>query len=144
MKDFLLRARVIVRTSNLKISRRRLADYVVKLNQEVCRTCSTIIFPHSTNQIIDLWRCRYRCLRPNLNSLISDNISAACMTAFSHLNGLCQSKVRELNVGAISIEEDILPCRNQTNRHWMRVQLLTFDSIYEWLPIIKKIVSSAR
>ena len=24
-----------------------------------CRTCSTIIFPHSTNQIIDLWCCDY-------------------------------------------------------------------------------------
>ena len=27
-------------------------------NQKACRTCSTIILPHSTNQIIDLWRCR--------------------------------------------------------------------------------------
>ena len=27
-----------------------------KLHQNACRTCSTIIFPHSTNQIIDLQR----------------------------------------------------------------------------------------
>ena len=25
--------------------------------QKACRTCSTIIFLHSANQIIDLWRC---------------------------------------------------------------------------------------
>jgi len=55
MKDLLLQARVVVRTSNMKISRRRLADYVKTLHQKACRT---IIFFHSTNQIIDLWRCR--------------------------------------------------------------------------------------
>ena len=44
MKDLLLRARVVVRTSNMKISRRHLADYVKKLHQKACRTCSTIIF----------------------------------------------------------------------------------------------------
>ena len=38
----------------MKISRRRLADHVKKLHQKVCRTCGTITFPHSTNQIIDL------------------------------------------------------------------------------------------
>ena len=34
-----------------------LADYIKNLQQKACRTCSTIIFLHSTNQIIDLWRC---------------------------------------------------------------------------------------
>ena len=57
-KDLVLRARVVVRTSNMKISRRRLADYVKTLQQKACYTCSTIIFLLSTNQIIDLWRCR--------------------------------------------------------------------------------------
>ena len=51
------------------------------------------------------------------------NNSAACMGRFSYLNGLCQSKVRELNIGAMFIEEDIACCRNQTNRHCMRVLL---------------------
>ena len=41
--------------SNKKISRRHLADYVKKVHQKACRTCSTIIFPYWTNQIIDLW-----------------------------------------------------------------------------------------
>ena len=39
-------------------------------NQMRC-TCSTIIFPHSTNQVIGLWRCRCfgRCSPQILNSL---------------------------------------------------------------------------
>ena len=44
--------------------------YVKTLHQKACRTCSTIIFLHSTNQIIDLWRCRWRCRRQILNSLL--------------------------------------------------------------------------
>ena len=46
------------KTSNKKNSRRRhgLADYVSEMYLSACRTCSTIIFPHSTNHIIDLWR----------------------------------------------------------------------------------------
>ena len=72
MKDLLLRAPVVVRTSNMKISpRRRLADYVKTLHQKACRTCSTIIFLHSTNEIIDLWRYRWRCRRQILNSLFA-------------------------------------------------------------------------
>ena len=70
MKDLLLRARVVVRTSNMKISRRRLADFVKTLHQKACRTCSTIIFFNSTNQIIDLWSCRSRYRRQMLNSLL--------------------------------------------------------------------------
>ena len=73
MKDLLLRAPVVVRTSNMKISRRRLADYVKTLHQKACRTCSTIIFLHSTNGIIDLWHCRWRCRRQILNSLITQS-----------------------------------------------------------------------
>ena len=57
----------------MKISRHRLADYVKTLHKKACRTCSTIIFLHSTNQIIDLWRCRWRCRRQILNSLIGSN-----------------------------------------------------------------------
>ena len=69
MKDLLLRVRVVVNgTSNMKISRSRLADYVKILQQKSC--CSTNIFLHSTNQIIDLWRCRWRCRRQILNSPI--------------------------------------------------------------------------
>ena len=40
-----------------------------KLHQKWCRTCSTIIFPHAINQIINLWHCRGRC-RHFLNSLL--------------------------------------------------------------------------
>ena len=38
-------------------SRRHLVDYVKELHQKAWRACSTIIFPHSTKQIIDLWCC---------------------------------------------------------------------------------------
>ena len=54
-----------------QISRRHLADYGKKLHKKACRTCSTIIFPHSTNQIIGLWCCRSSYRRPFLNSLIT-------------------------------------------------------------------------
>ena len=41
-----------------------------KLHQKPCCTCSTIIFAHSTNQIIHLWRCGCRCSCHFLNSLL--------------------------------------------------------------------------
>ena len=69
MKDLLRGARIVVRPSIMKFSSGRLADYIRTLLQKACRTCSTIIFAHSTNQIIELWRCR--CLQ--LNSLICVN-----------------------------------------------------------------------
>lgn len=40
-----------------------------EMYKRVCRTCSTIIFPLSTNDIIALWRCRCRSLRCFLNPL---------------------------------------------------------------------------
>ena len=47
---------------------RRLADYVNKLHQGASRTCSTIIFPHSTNQIIREFKQpqRLRQMQPHL------------------------------------------------------------------------------
>ena len=69
MKDLLLRAHVVVRNSNMKISPRRLAD-CQKLHQKACRTCSTITFPHLANQIIDLWRRHRRWRRHLVNSLL--------------------------------------------------------------------------
>ena len=49
------RGLVVVRTSNFKIWRRRLADYVKEMYLNACCTCSTIIFLYSTNHFIDLW-----------------------------------------------------------------------------------------
>ena len=40
-----------------------------KITPKACCTCSTIIFLHSTNQIIDLWRCLCHYSRYFLNSL---------------------------------------------------------------------------
>ena len=70
MKDLLLCVLVVVKTLNLEISRCHLADYVKELSENACRTCSTIIFPHSTNQIVVFWRRRCRCRRPCLSSLL--------------------------------------------------------------------------
>ena len=56
-----LRACVMARTSNMKTSCRALADQLRhRLHKKTCRTCSTITFPHSTNQIMALWCCRGR------------------------------------------------------------------------------------
>ena len=55
----------------MTISRRRLPDYVKTLHQKACHTCSTIICLHSTNQIIDLWCCCWRC-RCQINLKLPD------------------------------------------------------------------------
>ena len=44
MKDLLLRARVVVRTSNMKISRCRLADYVKTLHQKRAARAARLVF----------------------------------------------------------------------------------------------------
>ena len=62
------RCRRSIKYANFTSSSDRLRQ---KLHQKACRTCSTIIFPHSTNQIIDLWRCLCRCRSHFLNSLFS-------------------------------------------------------------------------
>ena len=41
------------------------------MHQKACRTCSTIICPHSTNQITGLWRWCCRCCRHFSNSFMS-------------------------------------------------------------------------
>ena len=56
MKDLLLCVHVVVETFSLEMSRCHLADFVRALCKSACRTCSTIIFAHSTNQIIVFWR----------------------------------------------------------------------------------------
>ena len=42
-----------------------------KLFKSACRTCSTLVFPHSANQILNLWRCRCiwrrRCWSSQMN-----------------------------------------------------------------------------
>ena len=65
----------------IRISRRRLADYVKTLHQKACFTCSTIIFLHSTNQIIYLWRCRWRCQILNSSLLQGRFIEQLCVRA---------------------------------------------------------------
>ena len=69
MKDLLLCVHLVAKALILEFSRCNLADYVKELYLSACRTCSTIIFSHSTNHIsCHFWRHR-RPLR-FLNALI--------------------------------------------------------------------------
>ena len=70
MKDSHLHAHVVVKTSNLVVSRRRYAEDLKNICYNPCGTCSTIIYDLLTNDIILLWRCCCRCRRRFLNSLI--------------------------------------------------------------------------
>ena len=67
--------RIVVRSSNLKVSRRHLADY-----RKICTNkCAAIIFFPLTNQIIDLWRGRFlKCPRGQKSILIFLWISKLC------------------------------------------------------------------
>ena len=71
MKDLLLRARVVVKTSNMKISHVVFWRLQRNIAPKACCTCSTIILPYSTNEIVEFWRCRCRCRREVLNSLLN-------------------------------------------------------------------------
>ena len=55
-----------------------------KIAPKACRTCSTIIFLHSANQIIDLWRCRGRCRRHFLKS----SLVRCWIVVTSHCDGV--------------------------------------------------------
>ena len=46
-----------------KCGSRCFAEDGTELFISACRTCSTIIFPHPTNQILNLWRCACRSCR---------------------------------------------------------------------------------
>jgi len=70
MKDLLLRVRIVVSTSKMKISRRRLADYAKK-NCTTKRAARSFIFHHATYQVVDWWWCRCYCRCHVLNSLVS-------------------------------------------------------------------------
>ena len=72
-KDFRLYAQVLIKTVNQVISRCCFVENGTDLSIRACRTCSTIIFPHSTNQILSLWRCRCRSRRWCSHSLLSDD-----------------------------------------------------------------------
>ena len=61
MRHLLPRARVVVITLNMKISRLCVANYVKKLRQGE-RAATEVSFPYSANYIIDLRRCRHRFL----------------------------------------------------------------------------------
>ena len=87
MKDLLSSVHVVIKTLNLEIS--HLADYVKKLYESAYRMCSTIIFPHSTNQIIVFSCCHCCCCcpclikLPNMNKLKEDLVSSTVAYMYS-------------------------------------------------------------
>ena len=90
------------------ISRRRLPDYVKTLHQKACRT---IIFLHSwTNQIIDLWCCRWHCRRQILNSLLSGH----CCNLVSRVLSLLER--------TLGTRLALLRCANRELTQWWRRQ----------------------
>ena len=59
-KDFLY-AQVVIKTLTLLLLRCCFAENSTDLFISACCTCSTLIFPQSTNQILNLCPCRCRC-----------------------------------------------------------------------------------
>ena len=60
IRDLWIYAQIFIKTVNEVISRCCFAEDGTDLFISACRTCSTLIFPRSTNQILNLWRCRCR------------------------------------------------------------------------------------
>ena len=104
MKDLPLWARVVVRTSI--ISRHCLADYVKKLNQKACHTCSTIVDTvhshgcrHSTLEYMPLCVYGTKCL-PDGHSI---KINSFKVLIFHPVEGVrltvvfnsCEAKTRQ-------------------------------------------------
>ena len=106
-----LRCRQSLKYENFTSSFGRLCQ---KLHQKSCRTCSTIIFPHSTNQIINLWGCRGRCRRHFLNSLSFVPPPPDCST--QHKGSLeCQSVSLSVSLGEAMSSDYLL--REGLQRH---------------------------
>ena len=72
MEDLQLWVCIVRTTSKMKISCHCLADCLKKIHLN--HMCSTIIFPHSANEIIHLWHCCCFCGRHFLNFLWSSSI----------------------------------------------------------------------
>ena len=87
--------------SKINTSRRRLADYVQTLHQKACPTCSTIVFLYSTNQIIDLWRCRWRCRRQISNSLSSIQLRNSHFTSWKDRERLRNKEKWKMHVQSV-------------------------------------------
>ena len=107
-ENLLLRARVVVKTLKTENSTSSFGRLRQKLHQKACRTCSTIIFPHSTNHIIDLWRC---CCLLALSNIYRNEETGSLTKCTSTLNRtftldilfpmLCLSETASLNLAAV-------------------------------------------
>ena len=115
------------------MSRCHLADYVKQLCQSACRTCSTIIFPHSTNQIIVFWRCRCRWSLLCLSSLLK-------FTSLHHLMFCLQSlDLTKLSAPVKQQDEWIKVSRKSSLDYFFVFWLFglppndSFEKIFSWI-----------
>ena len=104
IKEWTGRSAIELNIENERFSRCHLANYVKEFYLSACRTCSTILFPHLTNQIIFLWRCLccYRCLYLNsqMVSIFSMNGGRVnhrtILSSGDHLSSLPKAAEREM------------------------------------------------
>ena len=152
MEDLLLRARVVARISKLYILRRRLADYAEKLLWKACRT---IIFPHLTNQIVDLRRCRGRCQSKFFNSLLVQwrNLSFRCYYwgqlkwSIPPISASPRALLKRMLLGTLSVCK-IKPLTNlrsrdpgdicQTSTFPSPLMLITWEQVKVFFPLIQE------
>ena len=101
--------------SKFKISRRRLADYDKKFHQKARPTSSMIIFPDSTNQIIDLWRCGCHFLLPNFRDNSEQNTRAHARESKNIFDAPFESRV--LRVSRVRVSFPTLLSLVETTGH---------------------------
>ena len=75
---------MLIKTLNVVNSRCCFAEDGTDLFITACRTCSTIIFPHSANQILNLWRCRCRSCRWCFNTSVCAHTNVGIWATVLH------------------------------------------------------------
>ena len=94
-----MRARIVVVTWNMKISRRHLTDCVMKIFQ---KACCTFIFPHWTDQIIEISSAVSSVFAKSLNEA---KFGLTCVSFWQNWN---LPKGRVTRVGAASVAASAL------------------------------------
>ena len=94
-----------------------------KLHQKACRTCSTIIFLHSTNQIINLWRCRGRWSRHFFLTLLNPPHSTEFHTSLERPLSYRKAFPSKVFLLLFSWSKRLF-YDNQNNIHWKKNYLI--------------------
>ena len=98
-----------------------------KMHQKACRTCSTIIFPLLTNQIISLWRWRCSC-RPSFLRLLNDNIFSTLQPwAWCELIIFVSLACLFVNIKGLVCEETVVHRRGKEEHESRKSEGLTLE-----------------